>query len=89
MIKLEEKLNELGYKFYENFMLTRSFIKIYNDKWKLIIETTGLYEAEVTEYYIDLDGMVIYTQQDLDDLIQAFNVLKKDLEKLRQNVSIN
>ena len=83
MTKLEEKLNELGYKPYDDFMLIRTFIKIYNDKWNLIMET-GLYETKVIECYVDLDAMTIHTQQDIDDLQQAFNVLQKDLEKLRQ-----
>ena len=32
MSKLEQKLIELGYKPYEQFMLIHSFIKVYNDK---------------------------------------------------------
>ena len=82
MTKLEEKLIELGYRPYEQFMLIHSFIKVYNDKWNLIIET-GLYETNVIECYVDLDGMAIYTQQDLEDLQQTFNVMQKDLEELK------
>ena len=87
MTKLEEKLIELGYKTYENFMLIHSFIKIYYDKWNLIIET-GCDETNVIECYVDLDGCAIYTQQDIDNLQQAFNQLQKDLELLKEYAKV-
>ena len=82
MTKLEEKLIELGYKPYEYFMLIHSFIKIYNDKWNVIIET-GMDKTHVIECYVDLDGTAIYTQQDIDNLQQAFDEMQKDLEILK------
>ena len=83
MNKLEQKLIELGYKPYEHFMLIHSFIKIYNDKWNLIIET-GWDETYVIECYVDLDGTAIYTQQDIDNLQQAYNTMQKDLQELKK-----
>ena len=83
MTKLEEKLIGLGYKLsYYNFN-NSVFIKIYEDKWNLSIETNG-YSSCFFISYIDLDSMAIYTQQDIDNLQQAFNQLQKDLKELKQ-----
>ena len=84
MIKLEEKLIKLGYKQYEYFMLIHSFVKTYNDKWNLTIETNGD-ETRVVEGYIDLDEIAIYTQRDIDDLQKAYNILQQDLKVLEDD----
>jgi hypothetical protein len=81
MNTLEKKLNALGYQLYDSFMLTKSFIKVHNDKWNLIIET-GYDITNVIMSYVDLDGLAIYTQQDLDDLQDAYNQLVKDVNSL-------
>ena len=82
MKNLEQQLEALGYQLYESFMLTKSFIKVYNDKWNLIIET-GYDITDVIMNYVDLDGMAIYNQQDLDDLQDAYNQLLKDVNSLK------
>ena len=83
MTKLEEKVVELGYKPSWIGWETNYFVKFYDDKWNLIIGT-GMYGTNVIECYVDLDGMAIYTQQDLEDLQQAFNVMQKDLKGLKK-----
>lgn len=84
MSKLEEKLIKLGYKQYKYFMLIHSFVKTYNDKWNLTIETSGD-ETRVVEGYIDLDEIAIYTQQDIDNLQKAYNILQQDLKMLEDD----
>lgn len=82
MNTLEKKLNELGYKLYDTFMLIKTFIKVHNDKWNLIIET-GCDITNIIESYIDLDARAIYTQQDLNELQDAYNQLVKDVSLLK------
>ena len=84
MTKLEEKLIKLGYKHDRYFTLIHSFVKIYNDKWNLTIETSGD-ETRVVEGYVDLDGIAIYTQQDIDNLQKAYNILQQDLKMLEDD----
>ena len=85
MSRLEEKLIELGYRFIEDYFTggTQKFcqkeivkndviIGIYTNKEKTKIED---YEVEG---YIFID-----TQQQIDNLQQAFNEMQKDLEVLR------
>ena len=84
MTRLEKKLIELGYKRDKYFMLIHSFIKNYNDKWNLTIETS-CDETRVIEGYIDLNGIAIYIQQDINDLQETYNILQRDLKVLEDD----
>ena len=83
MTKIEEKLIELGYRRSHYDYNNVTFIKIYKNKYNLFVETNG-YITCVIMNYVDLDGMAIYNQQDIDNLQQAFNQLQKDLEILKE-----
>ena len=78
MTKLEEKLIELGYirtiKSYYN-----QYKKVYKKK-VIIIEIHFHRNNEIVGYI----GDCISTQQDIDNLQQAFNTMQKDLEVLKQ-----
>lgn len=74
MSKLEEKLIELGYKeFVEEWYIKRidnAEIHIYIGMKKI---------ASDIDY-----KKLISTQQDLDNLQQAFDIMQKDLEELKK-----
>lgn len=74
MTKLEKKLKELGYKeFVEEWYIKRidnAEIHIYIGMKKI---------ASDIDY-----KKLISTQQDIDNLQQAFNVMQKDLEELKK-----
>lgn len=82
MTKLEQKLCELGYRTHQYDYNNVAFYKISNH-FNLTIETNG-YVTCVFMGYVDLEGMTINTQQQLDNLQQAFNQLQQDLEVLKE-----
>jgi hypothetical protein len=73
MTKLEERLKELGYK--KRYSKVEYFKRIYGGIIHLTI--TDLKSTFVEPAYI------IYSQQQIDNLQQAFNEMQKDLEVLR------
>ena len=79
MTKLEEKLIELGYKRSE-FMI-HSFKKIFIDNVIMFI----LNEAENNIKERRVMAISIKSQQDINDLQQAFNQLQKDLDVLKND----
>lgn len=82
MPKLEEKLLELGYRInhdYPSWDDEKQYCKLFEDITLIIIATDLIKNSWITPYYKN-----IYTQQDIDDLQQAFNILKHDLEVLRE-----
>ena len=86
MTKLEQKLIELGYEIYLKEFNTVSklaykTINKYDIKLRLNKEITKIYAFgvvdECTELYIN-------SQEQIDNLQQAFNIMQKDLEILKQ-----
>lgn len=75
MTKLEEKFAELAYVPFDSI----TFDKYYNSD--LIIRINS---KELTGRVFARCFYSFKSQQDIDDLQQAFNVLQNDLEKLRQ-----
>lgn len=80
MTKLEEKLVELG---YEKSFPFRTFAKYLKDKCCVIYITLNCETHEIINSYIHNITYVI-TQQDIDNLQQAFNQLQKDLEVFKE-----
>ena len=73
MTKLEEKLIQLGYRQAPH---TNRFIKVMND---IIFTIVTNYSDKIIEKYA---VVCVESQQDIDNLQQAFNQLQKDLEVL-------
>lgn len=79
MTKLEKKLEELG---YERTFGSSRWCKEYDGN-KTIFINTDEYHKKIEDYYIHFYSF-IECQNDLDNLQQAFNVMKKDLELLKE-----
>lgn len=79
MTKLEEKLLELGYM---KSFLFQTFEKHLKDKCCVIYITLNCETNEIIYSYIHNITYII-TQQDIDNIQQAFNQLQKDLEVLK------
>ena len=80
MTKLEQKLIELGYR-YKNLTYSGYFFsRMYNE-----IEICLFFkdESEVSKAYISTP-FIIETQQQIDNLQQAFNQLQNDLKELKE-----
>ena len=78
MSKIEGKLAKLGYKYCDDFMSVYVYVKSYY-KWNLTIEVWP-YLNKVIEGYVDLDGMKISKQRDINSLQRAFTKLQQDLK---------
>lgn len=79
MTKLEQKLVELGYE--ESVLVEHSF------KRKLFIDSMIIFVLNDNETRIEeckIMAISIKTQQDIDNLQQAFNEMQKDLEELKK-----
>ena len=80
MTKLEQKLCELGYidhrKTHPSF---NNFYKFYND-YMLVIY---LDENKIIDFEVSVFSARYKTQQDIDNLQQAFNQLQDDLKELK------
>ena len=77
MTKLEEKLKELGYeKEFPDFI----WEKFFTQELLIKIDTRDLSKSRVFPYGI----YAFKSQQDINDLQQAFNQMQKDLEELRK-----
>ena len=83
MSKIEEKLNKLGYKYYDDCMSVYMFVKSYY-KWNLTIEVWP-HLNKVIEGYVDLDGMSIHKQRDINSLQRAYNKLQQDLKEIEND----
>lgn len=80
MTKLEEKLIELGY-FEERTTHPNSnrFLKYHEDYLLIITIDNNKIYGKIPALMIDFTS-----QQDIDNLQQAFNILQQDLEVLRE-----
>lgn len=77
MTKLEQKFKELGYE-------TNEFLKgVYWKKIKTDLYIKILFNYNHKKIFNSYIDCCIYNQQDIDKLQQAFNVLQKDLEELK------
>ena len=86
MTKLEQKLIELGYEIYLKEFNTVSklaykTINKYDIKLRLNKEITKIKAFGVVDECIEL---YINSQEQIDNLQQAFNIMQKDLEILKQ-----
>lgn len=79
MTKLEEKLTELG---YNKTSIENRYIKIIDCSKCICIWVEN--KEKIYKTYV-IDEIVYSTQQDIDNLQQAFDEMQKDLEILRSN----
>ena len=82
MTKLEEKLLELGYRtnwFYRLFSEIKYFNQCFGQM--LVIKFDKFYNSYKGEVWVN---PTCKTQQDVDNMQQAFNQLQKDLEVLKK-----
>ena len=82
MTKLEGKLFELGYK-QDPFISTNFYGQIKND-WRFHKDIFLNDKLTKVKAYKVTPFCAFRTQQDIDDLQQAFNELQKDLEILKE-----
>ena len=77
MTKLEEKLNELGYLKYSNFVYIKYMRELKYLRVDLEIDISALTGriSTDTKYYFEKEA---------NDFIKAFNTLQQDLEVLRE-----
>ena len=81
MTKLEEKLIQLGYeKIIKHFYYEKTM-----DGWRLSIELLEDKISHTCVFNFPVNRVFIETQQDIDNLQQAFNQLQKDLEVLKSD----
>lgn len=78
MIKLEEKLKELGYEYKDTIIPEGVLFRKQFSKWLFLEITTDLQKKKVC------DHKVIQTVRHIIDTSQAFNEMNKDLEELKQ-----
>lgn len=80
MTKLEEKFIELGYELYYQSADDTVYRKeLIIGTFHIIIDTKT--KKSIANY---IDKIIIRTQQDIDEVQQAFNVMEKDLEELKK-----
>ena len=80
MTKPEEKLIELGYEQYND---TRLYSKPYLETNNEIIIVLNFERNDINIYKVFCPSS-FYKQQQVNDLQQAFNVMKQDLEELKK-----
>lgn len=77
MTKLEEKLKELGYEYKDTIIPDGMFFRKQFSKWLFLEITTDLEKKKVCGH------QVIQIVRHIIDTSQAFNIMQKDLEVLR------
>lgn len=87
MTKLEQKLIQLGYKdvYFGNWhkVTKHKFVK------KIVVLNNEINTDKCGVYWIKKSSNRLYTtQQDIDNLQQAFNQLQQDLEVLKECTDI-
>lgn len=78
MTKLEQKLIELGYELNGEY----NYYNVYRKRISSNDLFVEVYHNLSLDYCIDVG--YVYSQQDINDLQQAFNVMQKDLEILKE-----
>lgn len=84
MTKLEEKLKELGYECYGLDGNGYHYSKKVNGNIGLIIYYDKTFSGKFNGWKVNYYPVSVETQQDIDNLQQAYNELQKDLEELRK-----
>lgn len=79
MTKLEEKLQELGYK---NSVFQNRYIKYYEETDNYILIKLSNCKDEIKSYLYWQSAF--YEQEHIETLQQAFNEMQKDLEILKE-----
>ena len=84
MIKLEEKLIELGYEYssYDDMNCEKEYVKLMNGA------TLYFYTSDISNYHYSMcvaNSKIIHNQNNIDNLQQAYNQLQQDLEVLKEN----
>jgi len=83
MTKLEEKLLQLGYDKIDSVTYEKHFIEPYIDICIEVLPPWHKGEC-ICEAYVCDSFSLISTQEQLDDLQQAFNQLQSDLKELKE-----
>ena len=82
MSKLEEKLQEFGYRYSFDNSEGYLYIKTHNKKY--IFNVLLSYSKRRIENYDVANVYDFHSQKDINDLQQAFDVMQKDLELLKE-----
>ena len=77
MTKLEEKLIELGYKYFD-----KCYVKVVNSVW-IFVEPWDEKFSKIHKMFVYDNIQYIKKQDHLDMLQQAFNEMQRDLEELK------
>lgn len=78
MTKLEQKLIELGYEYFN-----KSYAKNINDFY-IFVDPYDEKFSKIHKMYVYDHIVFIKQQEQLDNLQQAFNVMQRDLEILKE-----
>ena len=84
MSKLEEKLIELGYECYGLSLNGYCYNKRVNGRVDLKIIYDKTYRNRINGWEVNYYPVSVTSQQDIDNLQQAFNEMQKDLEVLKE-----
>jgi hypothetical protein len=85
MTKLEQKLIELGYRnYYDNFTRQTTYYKNNEYLEIRIVVNWNAYGNKIVRSGVEYWTKMFSTQQDIDNLQQAFKQLQSDLEVLKQ-----
>lgn len=86
--KLEEKLKELGYQlsYHHTIEKRKIYYKWANEIWRIAFELTK--DTSETIIDITLGSVSLNLCNDKEKLQQAFNIMQRDLEELK-NVESN
>ena len=78
MSKLVDKLEELGYKYKKFFNMWQK--EIFNHTIQIMLSEGQILLNEV----VNPQNIIVMTQQQIDNLQQAFNEMQRDLEILKE-----
>lgn len=84
MTKLEEKLIELGYDEQPKYNSKQIIILYLKDMFYGLAIYYNLVTNKIVDNVVLTNGKCVRTQQDIDYLQLAFNLMQKDLEILKQ-----
>ena len=84
MTKLEKKLSELGYEYFGLTPNGYCYIKSVNGRIDLKIIYDKTYRNRINGWKVNYYKVSITSQKDIDNLQQAFNIMQKDLEVLKE-----
>ena len=88
MTKLEEKLIELEYECYGLSLNGYCYNKRFNGRIDLKIIYDKTYRNRINGWKVNYYPVSVTSQQDIDNLQQAFNQLQKDLKVLKEYAKV-